>query len=832
MTTATLGPVLRRLRGLAASAAAGELTDRQLLERFAARREEEAFAVLVRRHGPLVLGVCRRLLRQEQDAEDAFQATFLVLARKAGAVSWHESVGGWLYQVAGRVAGKARAASDRRRACEREVAAVSSRSTEDAPARCELRLLLDEEVRRLPEKYRAPVVLCYLEEKSHAEAARLLGWPVGTVKGRLARARRRLRARLARHGLAQAAVAVAPLLGSELASAAVPAALASAAVRAAPPFAAGVTATIAARAVVLAEAVAAGKRRLLALLVALVVLGVGTGLLSAAARQDRNTAVVAAADEPAPPAEARAPDRPRSPLQGWRERLAARAGGTARSEAAVAAGLDWLAHHQADDGHWSLERFPGPGPCDCTGAGSTRNDTAATAFGLLPFLGAGFSHRDGGRAGHARTVERGLGFLVQRQKPDGDFGDGMYAQGLATLALCEAYGLTADPALKGPAQRAVDYLVAAQDPRGGGWRYAPRQDSDTSVTGWQVQALRRAELAGLRVPRETLDRVPGWLNACESSDGGYGYTGSSPTPSMTAVGLLCRQLLGWGKRPPTLRRGLAHLDRRGPGAVGTLYYAYYATQVLHNLDGPRWEKWNPAMRDGLIAAQDRGNDPQHPHQMGSWSPDGDSFGKVGGRLMVTALALRILEVYYQADLPLAARPPRPLAADALPRLWDDLAGDDVPRAREAVWALVGAPAEAVPFLKEHVRPAALAVDRRRLEEAARELDDDRFAVRRQAAADLEKAGEAAEPVLRRLLEGQPSVEARRRAEDLLQALDEAAYTADWRRLRQALEVLELTGTPEARQVLEAAARGTPEARLTRAAKAALARLGRQPDGKP
>jgi RNA polymerase sigma-70 factor (ECF subfamily) len=594
MTDTLLRPVLRRLRGLAASAAARELTDRQLLERFAARHEEAAFALLVRRHGPMVHGVCRRLLRHEQDAEDAFQATFLVLARRAGALTWRDSVGGWLYQVASRVALKARAQATRRLALERQVATMPVRSPTDAAARRELQELLDEELRRLPQKYRAPVVLCYLQGKSHAEAARELGWPAGTVKGRLGRARARLRARLARRGLALAAAAVAPLLAGRLATAAVPAGLAESAVRAAAPFAAGAGAggLVSARAVVLAEAVAralaGGKLRLLTLLVALVALGVGAGLLGAdGRREDRPAWAAAAGAGPAGRRDDKPPQEARSRFEVLRERLLERAGDNARSEAAVAAGLDWLARHQAADGHWSLNHFDADGHCNCTGEG-TANDIAGTAFGLWPFLGAGVSHRDGGKAGHARTVEHGLVFLVKKQKKDGDFGGGMYAHGLATLALCEAYGLTADPALKEPAQRALDYIVAAQSPGGGGWRYAPRRDSDTSVTAWQVQALRRGELAGLQVPKATYDGATRWLDSCESPDGGYGYIGpQQPTPTMTAAGLLCRQYLGWGKRTSTLRQGVEHLELQPPDAVNNLYFLHHATLVMYNLGGAR-----------------------------------------------------------------------------------------------------------------------------------------------------------------------------------------------------------------------------------------------------
>jgi RNA polymerase sigma factor (sigma-70 family) len=176
-------------------------TDRQLLTDFTARKNEQAFAELVRRHGPMVLGVCRQLLRHEQDAEDAFQATFLVLARKADSIRSPEALPNWLYGVATRLATRNRAAASRRQA--REVALMDPPATEPEgqtpgaewwPALCE-------EIGRLPDQYRTPFVLCYLEGKTNEEAARLLKCPTGTVFSRLARARKRLRERLARRGL-------------------------------------------------------------------------------------------------------------------------------------------------------------------------------------------------------------------------------------------------------------------------------------------------------------------------------------------------------------------------------------------------------------------------------------------------------------------------------------------------------------------------------------------------------------------------------------------------------------------------------------------------------
>jgi RNA polymerase sigma factor (sigma-70 family) len=178
----------------------GGLTDGQLLERFLAHRDEAAFEVLVWRHGPKVLGVCRSVLRHEQDAEDAFQATFLILVRKGGSIGKRQAVGSWLYRVAYRVALRAKVVADKRAARQvqgaEEVAAPAVRGS----LGCDLRPVLDAEIDRLPEKYRAPFILCYLDGRTNMEAARELGCPKGTILSRLAWARERLRARLRRRG--------------------------------------------------------------------------------------------------------------------------------------------------------------------------------------------------------------------------------------------------------------------------------------------------------------------------------------------------------------------------------------------------------------------------------------------------------------------------------------------------------------------------------------------------------------------------------------------------------------------------------------------------------
>lgn len=202
----------KRLRS-GAKSVADELSDEDLLNRYLSAREpdaQEAFRELVVRHGPMVLGVCRHVLDRDQDAEDAFQSTFLVLARQGATIRDRRVLSGWLHEVAYRIALRLRAAASRRRALERQGMAMSPREIEpddqgERAAWNELRPVLHEELDRLPPKYRVPVILSYLEGKTNEEVAELLQWPVGTVKGRLSRARELLRSRLSRRGLALSA---------------------------------------------------------------------------------------------------------------------------------------------------------------------------------------------------------------------------------------------------------------------------------------------------------------------------------------------------------------------------------------------------------------------------------------------------------------------------------------------------------------------------------------------------------------------------------------------------------------------------------------------------
>jgi RNA polymerase sigma factor (sigma-70 family) len=230
---------VRDLQTLFQVGSLGGLSDGQLLDRFVARQEGAVFEVIVLRHGPMVWGVCRRMLRDHHDAEDAFQATFLVLARKASSVMPREMLGNWLYGVAYQTAMKARAVRAKRRMRESQVLDMPEPIMVPHDLRDGLADCLDGELSRLPEKYRIPIVLCDLEGRTHKEAASRLGWPIGTVSSRLSRARTLLARRLTRRGISLSAGSLAVLLAQDVASAGMPSQLISSTAQAASFFAVG-----------------------------------------------------------------------------------------------------------------------------------------------------------------------------------------------------------------------------------------------------------------------------------------------------------------------------------------------------------------------------------------------------------------------------------------------------------------------------------------------------------------------------------------------------------------------------------------------------------------
>lgn len=354
------------------------------------------------------------------------------------------------------------------------------------------------------------------------------------------------------------------------------------------------------------------------------------------------------------------------------------------TEAAIEAGLEFLARHQHPDGHWSLQGFD-----DVTEAVSPDerrfmliSDTGATALALLAFQGGGYTHRE---HQYKDVILRGVNHLLAYQKENGDLfaplddrsnqSVWLYSHALATLALCEAYGMTQDPSLKEPAQKAIDFIVAAQNKDLGGWRYSPGIGTDTSVTGWMIAAMYSGKLAGLNVPSESFARIDKWMNSAQGSAAEahlYRYNpfapdtaqqrhGRIPSKTMTAVGLLSRVLLGWKPDQPGLSRGAEFLGQNLP-AIGTerqpqrdTYYWYYATLALVYLKErddrflPVWQQWEKTLFPLLRQSQEK-----QGRWAGSWNPRGpvpDRWALHAGRLYVTTMNLLSLEANYR-HLPL------------------------------------------------------------------------------------------------------------------------------------------------------------------------------------
>ena len=319
-----------------------------------------------------------------------------------------------------------------------------------------------------------------------------------------------------------------------------------------------------------------------------------------------------------------------------------------KAATAVRAALRWLAEHQLPDGGWSFDLSACPacrGQCRNSGH-MDRARAAATALALLPFLGAGETHREGS---YRKTVTAGLYYLTTHLKVTPQGGSWhepqgrMYSHGLASIALCEAYAMTYDRTLLAPTQASLQFIAYAQDPIGGGWRYEPRQPGDTSVVGWQIMALKSGYLGHLDVPAATVKKSSDFLNNVQKNSGAnYGYTSEGEGLATTAIGALCRMYLGWKKDNPAMERSVAWLGEKGPSATN-MYYNYYAGQVMHHWGGAPKEKWEAKLRPLLLESQAR-----QGHEKGSWHfAGGDHGAESGGRLYFTALAALMLEVDYR-----------------------------------------------------------------------------------------------------------------------------------------------------------------------------------------
>lgn len=331
-------------------------------------------------------------------------------------------------------------------------------------------------------------------------------------------------------------------------------------------------------------------------------------------------------------------------------------GGNAASDAAVGYALDWLVSVQRRDGSWDFNDVG-----EASGAGNLSSPTGATGLALMAFLGAGHTHMKDCK--HQDNVKRGLIYLLKAgiRRPEGlDFrgrspgNEGMYVQAICATALAEALGMTNDRRIRPIAQGAINFIVRAQHPTGGGWRYKPQQKGDTSVVGWQVMALKSAYHSDIRIPRTVAMGTKKFLSEVSHEDGAqYSYMrGQRPKPSTTSIGLLCRMYMGWKPENPALIEGVKYLAKRGP-SKGDIYYDYYASQVMIQFTGAKgelWDKWNTTMRDWLVETQIKSGPAK-----GSWDViEKGHKGSRGGRLYTTCLAVMTLEIYYRV-MPLYKR---------------------------------------------------------------------------------------------------------------------------------------------------------------------------------
>ena len=342
------------------------------------------------------------------------------------------------------------------------------------------------------------------------------------------------------------------------------------------------------------------------------------------------------------------------------------------TEAAIHLGLEFLARHQSPDGSWTLDGYDLDEPQHVS---QLHSDTAGTGLALLAFQGAGYNHRE---FKYARQIDHAIEWLIENQSADGglyvptnsksDNSCRLYSHGIAALALTEAYGMTQDARIKGPAQKALDYISNSRDGRKGGWRYfdtPAKKSTDTSVSGWMMMALQSGRLAGLEVDENCFDGLDGWLDVAADPDNPsiYRYNpyavdskgvsriqGRKPSASMTSVGLLMRIYSGWDKQDRRLIAGAQYiLDTQLPSDATPqqrdTYYWYYATQVMKHAGGKQWTAWDEKLRPLLTRTQETTGD-----LAGSWhpyTPVPDRWGSFGGRIYVTTMNLLSLEVRHR-----------------------------------------------------------------------------------------------------------------------------------------------------------------------------------------
>ncbi len=349
---------------------------------------------------------------------------------------------------------------------------------------------------------------------------------------------------------------------------------------------------------------------------------------------------------------------------GGRKKAVARFGGSKATESAVEAALRWLARNQEADGRWEITKHLPDGR-----RGIDAYVSGVTGLAVLAFLGAGYTHKTNSE--YRDTMLKAVNWLIKQQKDDGTFASSKhshsaYSEFICCLAVSEAYGMTKDPRLKPVAQKSVDWAIKTQSPYSG-WRYHRKGDSDTSVVGWAMMALKSAKMAGLKVDSQGFQGITAFLDTVtQKKDDGTVQVLYRPqekissgfetdTRCCTAIGMLCRQFLGANRKDPMIQGSAKWLAANCPQwsdrsvRVTHFYYWYYGTLAMFQVGGENWNKWNKSMKKALLEKQCKGGDAD-----GSWDPKCYYGSRFGGRVYNTALGALTLEIYYRY-LPLYAK---------------------------------------------------------------------------------------------------------------------------------------------------------------------------------